>query len=99
MVNTSLRVASTCCLAIWAALWLLFLLIRFSSFDIRIIPGIGPVMLIALVVALVAPVVATVIAGTALLREPRISLNWVIFACSIVAVVGQAMLFMITKWL
>jgi hypothetical protein len=35
------------------------------------IPGIGPIMLIALVVALVAPIVATGVAGTALMPNLR----------------------------
>jgi len=99
MAKTSLRIASIYCLVIWAAIWLLFLLIRLSPLDIRIIPGIGPVMLIALAVALLAPIVATGIAGTALVRQPRVPLNWLIFGCAIAALVGQEILFAITRWL
>jgi len=99
MAKTSLRAASIYCLAIWAAIWLLFLLMRLSSFDIRVIPGIGPVMLSAFVVALVAPIVAMGIAGAALVRQPRIPLNWLIFGCAIAALLGQALLFMISRWL
>ncbi|HEV7984846.1 MAG TPA: hypothetical protein VGP20_01685 [Steroidobacteraceae bacterium] len=99
MAKTSLRTTSIYCLAIWAAIWLLFLLMRLSSFDIRVIPGIGPVMLIALVVALVAPIVATGIAGAALVRQPRIPLNWLTFGCAIAALLGQVLLFMISRWL
>ena len=66
MTKTSLRSASIYCLAIWAAIRLLLLSMRLSRFDIRIIPGIGPMILIALVVAFAAPIVATGIAGTAL---------------------------------
>ena len=59
-----LRVAAICCLAAWAAIWLLFLSMRFSSFDIRVIPGIGPLIL----------------------------------GCGVAALLGQAMLFTITRW-
>jgi hypothetical protein len=99
MAKTTLRTASIYCLALWVAVWLLFLLIRLSSFDIRIIPGIGPVMLLALVVALVAPMVAIGIAGAVLFRQPRVPLNWLIFGCAVAAFVGQGALFAITKWL
>ncbi len=99
MAKWSLRTASIYCLAIWLGIWSLFLLIRLSSFDIRIIPGIGPVMLLALVVALVAPIVAMGVAGAALFRQPRVPLNWLIFGCTIAAFVGQGVLFTITKWL
>ena len=67
MAKTSLRAASIYCLALWAAIWLVFLVIRFSTFDIRVIPGIGPIMLIALVVAMAAPIVAAV---TLAVRRP-----------------------------
>jgi amino acid permease len=99
MAKWSLRTASIYCLAVWLAIWFLFLVIRLSSFDIRVIPGIGPVMLLALVVALVAPIVAMGVAGAALLRQPRVPLNWLIFGCAIAAFVGQGVLFTITKWL
>jgi hypothetical protein len=99
MAKTSSRTASIYCLAIWAAIWLLFLLMRLSSFDIRIIPGIGPLMLIALVVALVAPIVATGIAGMALVRQPRAPLNWLVLGCAIGALLVQWILFSATGWL
>jgi membrane protein DedA with SNARE-associated domain len=99
MAKSSLRAASMYCLAVWVAIWLLFLLIRLSSFDIRIIPGIGPIMLLALVVALAVPIVAMGVAGAALFRQPRVPLNWLIFVCAIAAFVGQGVLFTITKWL
>jgi hypothetical protein len=65
MAEVSLRTASISCLAIWLAIWLLFLLMHHSPFDIRTIPGIGMIMLTALLVALVAPIVATGLAGAA----------------------------------
>jgi hypothetical protein len=97
--RATLRTASIYCLAIWAAIWLLFLLMRLSPFDIRIIPGIGPVMLIALVVVLMAPIVATGIASAALVRQPRVPLNWVLLGCGVAALLGQWTLFTITRWL
>ena len=87
------------CLATWAAIWLMFLMMRFSPLDIRVIPGIGPFMLMALVVALVAPIAATGIAGAALVRQPRASMNWLTFGCAIIALLGQMHLFMISRWL
>ena len=99
MARMSLPTATIYCLAIWAAIWLSFLLMRLSPFDIRIIPGIGPGMLTALVVALMAPIVATGIAGAALVRRPRLPLNWLLLGCAIAALLGQWILFMITRWL
>ena len=87
------------CLAIWAAIWLMFLMIRFSPLDIRVIPGIGPIMLLALVVVLVAPIAATGIAGAALVRQPRAPMNWLAFGCAIVALIGQVHLIMTSTWL
>ena len=95
----SLRTVSIYCLVLWVAIWLLFLLIRFSSFDIRIIPGVGPVMLLALVVVLVAPIVAMGVAGVALFRQSRVPLNWLIFGCAVAAFVVQGVLFTVNKWL
>jgi hypothetical protein len=99
MAKVSLRNTSVAYLAIWAAIWLMFLMMRFLPLDIRVIPGIGPIMLTALIVALVAPMVATGIAGVALVRQPRLSLNWLTFGCAIAVLIGQGMLFMITSWL
>ena len=99
MARASLRTASISCLAIWATVWLMFLLMRFSPFDIRGIPGIGMVMLAALAVALLAPIVATGLAGVALVRQPRVSLNWLTFGCAIAVLFGQGLLFLISRWL
>jgi hypothetical protein len=99
MPKLTLRTAPIYCLAIWAAIWLIFLMIRFSSFDIRVIPGIGPVMLTALVAVLVAPVVATGIAAAALIRRPRVPLNWLTFGSAIIILIGQVHLFMVSKWM
>ena len=99
MVKASLRTASISCLAIWAAVWLVFLLMRFSPFDIRTIPGIGMVMLVAFGVALLAPIVATGLAGAALIRQPRVPLDWLTLGCAIAVLFGQGLLFLITRWL
>jgi hypothetical protein len=99
MRKSSLRTAAIFCLALWVAIWLLFLSIRLSSFDIRGIPGIGPVMLTALVVALVAPIVATALAGVALIRQPRVPVDLLTFGCAIAAFLGQAVLFLLSRWM
>jgi hypothetical protein len=99
MAKSSLRTASISCLAIWVAIWILFLAIRFSPLDIRDIPGAGIVMLIALAVALVAPIVAMGLAGAALVRQPRAPLNLLTFGCAIAALLGQGLLFLISRWL
>jgi hypothetical protein len=97
--KTSLRKASLCCLAIWAAVGILFLAVRFAPFDIREIPGIGPIMLAGLGVALLAPVVAIGLAAAALVRQPRASLNWLALGCALIAMFGLGLLFMVTRWL
>lgn len=99
MAKASLRTASISCLAIWVAVWLLFLLMRLSPLDIRGIPGAGMVALGALAVALFAPIVATGLAGAALVRQPRVPLNWVTFGCAIATLFGQAFLFLSSMWL
>src|SRR5450631_4223622 len=99
MAEVSSRNTSVSCLAIWAAIWLMFLMMRFSPLDIRVIPGIGPIMLMALVVVLVAPIVATGIAGAALVRQPSVPLNWLTFACAIIVLLGQVHLIMNSTWL
>jgi hypothetical protein len=99
MTKTSLRTASLCCLTIWAAVWLLFLVMRFSPLDIRNIPGIGTIMLVALGVVLLAPIVAAGLAGAALVRKPRLTLDWLTLGCAIAALLGQALLFFITRWM
>ena len=99
MVKASLRTASISCLAIWAAVWILFLSMRFSPLDIRSIPGIGIVMLGALGIALLAPILAIGLALAASVRQPRVPLNWLTLGCAIAALFGQGLLFLISKWL
>ena len=99
MARALLRTASISCVAIWVTVWLLFLLMRFSPFDIRGIPGIGVVMLAALAVAFLAPIVATGLAGAALVRQPRVPLNWLTLGCAIAALLGQGLLFLTSRWL
>lgn len=99
MTRPSLRSASVVCLVLWAALWVLFTVLRFSSLDIRRLPGAGPVMLGALAVVFVAPFVATVLAGVASLRQPRRVANWLILACAAAILVCQMMVFMVAAWM
>lgn len=99
MSKVSLRTASVFCLVIWLAIWVLFLLMRLSPFDIRNVPGVGMIMLIALAVAFVSPIVATGLAGAALVREPRARPNLLTFGCAIAALLGQGFVFLISRWL
>ena len=99
MPGKSLRIAAVYCLAIWVAVWVVFMAIRFLPVDIRVIPGIGPIMLLALVVALAAPVVAAVAAGASVIREPRARLNWLTLGAALCVLFGQVMLFAATKWM
>ncbi len=99
MTKTSLRTASISLLTIWVAVWLLFLLMRLSPLDIRGIPGIGTIMLIALALALLAPIVAAGLAGAALLRQPRAPLAWLVLGCAIAAFFAQGFLFLVSRWL
>jgi branched-subunit amino acid ABC-type transport system permease component len=75
------------------------MLMRFSPIDIRIIPGIGPIMLGALAVALLAPLAAIALSAAALLRQPRAGVNWIMLAFSIAVFGGQGLLFMATRWM
>ena len=97
--GSSWRSASIACIAIWAAIWLFFLIVRFSTFDTRQIPGIGPVMLLLLVAAVITPLAATVLAVIAAIKQPTVSLNWIALGCAIAVLSGQAMLFASSRWL
>lgn len=99
MAKTILRAASVSCLAIWLLIWLAFLLIRLSSFDIRQIPGVGIIMLIAFAVAVATPILAAGLGAAALFRQPRAPRDLLIFGCAIAALLGQAFLFLVTRWL
>jgi hypothetical protein len=70
-----------------------------SPFEFRDIPGIGKVMLVALVVALLAPVAATGLAGAALVRRPRAPLTLLTFGCALAALLGQLALFLMSRWM
>lgn len=99
MVKTSLRTAAIICLVIWAVIWLLFIAVRLSPFDIRGVPGAGKDLLIALAVALLSPIVATALAAAALARQPRLPRDRLLLGWAIAAFFGQAILFLITRWL
>lgn len=99
MAKLSLRTAAIWCLAVWAAVWCLFMLIRFSGFDIRVIPGIGPIMLAALVVSIVGPLVAIAVVIVSLIRNPRSALGWLVLGAAIGACIAVGVIFRSTKWL
>ncbi len=99
MANTSLPSASIACLVIWLAIWLLFLVMRFSTFDFWSIPGAGFVMLTPFAVVLVAAVAATELATAALVRQRQVPVNWLTFGCALAALFGQVMLFLISCWI
>ena len=99
MAKTALRTASIVCLVIWAAIWLLFILMRLSSLDIRSIPDAGRVVFIALAVALLAPIAATGFAGAALALHPRVPRDRLVLGWAVAAFFGQVFLFLITRWL
>jgi hypothetical protein len=99
MVKTSLRSASIACLVIWAAIWLVFLLLRLSPIDIRNIPGAGRVLLIALAIALLAPIVAIGFAAAALARHPCVPRDRLVLGWGVAALFGQGLLFLVTRWL
>jgi hypothetical protein len=93
-----LRAASIFCLAIWVAIWLLFLVMHFSPFDYRGIPGIGGIVLSALAIALLALIVSTTLAVVAVIRQPPVTVNWLSFGCAVTALFGQAGLFLVSSW-
>lgn len=94
-----LRSAALICLAVWAAVWLLFLLLRFSSLDVRYIPGVPLILLGALAASFLAPIVALGLAAAALLRQPRVLLNLLTLAGAAAALVVQALVFSSSRWL
>jgi hypothetical protein len=99
MAKTALRTASIGCLAIWAAIWVLFILMRLSPLDIRSIPNAGNVVFIALALALLAPIAATGLAGAALVLHPRAPRDRLVLGWAVAALFGQVFLFLITRWL
>jgi hypothetical protein len=99
MAKASLRTASISCLAIWVGIWLMFLLMRLSPFDIRGIPGVGIFVLVALAVALLTPIAATGLAAAALVRQRGVPVNWLTFGCAVAVLLGQVFLFLSSRWL
>ena len=87
------------CLLAWATIWLFFLAVRFSGFDIRQIPGIGPVMLLLFSAVAAAPLAASLLAVVAVIQRPASTLSWITLVCAIAALVGQAVLFAASKWM
>ena len=99
LAKDSLRTAAIYCLAIWVGVWLLFLLIRFSRLDIRVVPGAGPFMLSALAASFLAPVVGTALAVASSIRRPRVLASWLLLGCALVALFVQALVFLNSRWL
>ena len=99
MTKISLRSTAIACLAVWLGIWVLFMLMRFSPFNFTSIPGVGIVLLVALATALLTPLVAAGLAAAALLRHPRVPLNWLVLGCALAALFGQVLLFLITRWM
>ena len=99
MTRISLRAAALCCVAVWAGVWLLFLLLRFSSLDVRYVPGAGSILLSALVLSVLAPIVAVVLAAAALVRAPRTPANWLTLGLAGAALCGQWLLFLSSRWM
>lgn len=99
MPKASLRSAALVCLGIWAAVWLLFLLLRFSSLDVRYIPGAPALLLGALAASFLAPVVALGFAAAALVRQPRVLPNLLTLAGAGAALLVQALVFASSRWM
>jgi hypothetical protein len=99
MAKTSLRTGSIVCLALWAGIWALFMLSRFSSFDVRQIPDAGPILLLSLVTVFLAPVAASAMSAVALMQRPRLSRDWFTLGCALAALFGQAGLFVSSAFL
>lgn len=99
LTRISLRAASLSCVAIWVAVWLLFLSLRFSSLDVRYIPGAGSFLLSALVLSVLAPIVAVCLATAALVRGARVPANWLTLGLAGAALCCQALLFLSSRWL
>jgi hypothetical protein len=86
-------------LAIWVAIWIIFMLIRFSSFDIRTVPGAGPILLFMLVASGILPLATSVLAVVSAIQKPKDMLSWITLVCSVAALLGQAALFAAQKWM
>jgi hypothetical protein len=95
----SLRRVAIACIAAWVVVWVTFTAMRLSSFDFRYLPGIGPVLLAYLVISFLAPIVATVLAIAALVREPRLRLNWLVLGFALAALFIQNLVFVVSRWL
>jgi hypothetical protein len=99
MTKRALPIAAIVCLVIWAAIWVFFLSMRFSTFDVRRLPGAGMLMLGSLIIALLAPFVAAALSGAALIRAPRAPLTFLVFGCALAVLFGQAAVFLASRWM
>jgi hypothetical protein len=94
-----LRSGALVCLGLWALIWLMYMAMRFSPFDIHAIPGVGFLLLGSLAVAFLAPVAASAFAAVALLKQPRAPFSWLVLGAAVAVLVGQPMLFMASQML
>jgi len=99
MIRAPWRFASVSCIAIWAAIWLFFFLVRHSTLDVSQYPFLGSVALAMLVTVAIAPIAAIAFAVTAVVQQPATLPNWITLGCAIAALFGQALLFLSSRWL
>jgi hypothetical protein len=99
MSRSWLQSAAVVCISLWGAIWLLFIGVRFSSFDVSQHRSLGPVLLVLLLTVLVAPLAAIGFAIAAVVQRPAVLSNWITLGCAGAAFAGQALLFLITRWM
>lgn len=95
----SLRKIAAACIAVWIVIWIIFMAIRFSTLDVRLIPGAGGMLLLMLTAAAALPLVATLLSVMATIQKPAAPMNWVTLGCSIGIMVGQVVMFTASKWM
>lgn len=99
MARNWLRSAALICIALWVAIWLVFIGVRLSSFDVSQHPSLGRLALILLLTVLMAPLLAIGFGIAAVLQRPAVLSNWITLACAGAALVLQTLLFLVTRWM
>ena len=97
--KSRLASASMYFLLLWVAVWAFFMMLRFSSFDVRSLPGAGMLFLTLLAYAVLAPLGAAGLSVASIIRKPAVPLGWVTLALAIAAFAVQGAVFMVSKWL
>lgn len=97
--KSPLRKAAIACIAVWVVIWVVFMLIRFSHVDVRVMPGVGPVLLMLLAAAGILPLAAAVLAVIAAIQQPKEPLSWMTLGGAIAVLCGQAVMFMANRWM